>query len=253
MLTTWSCLREGIDAFVRRFPLFMGAWLVILAVQQLIDVLIPDLYAWAEIPAVIVLLAPLYAGQYLLALKVVQNEPVSFREFFRGFSQWGTLIGVSLLTSVVVAVGFFLLVVPGIVWALTFAFAAIVVLDPWSHDSLPRKVGILDAMQRSKELTKGYRGVLFGVSFILGLPTIAIAVLASIKAYVPEFPLPLWAIEVLALLSGALFLGPVGATSYMVAYDAITKLERSTYDDAERVQGVDPISTDSLTSDSPLG
>jgi len=218
MLTTWSCFREGIDAFVRRFSLLMAAWLVILAAQQVIDLLIPDAYSLLEIPATLILLAPLYAGQFLLALKAVQDEPVSFREFFSGFSQWGTLVGVSVLVSLLVALGFFLLIIPGIVWSLTYAFAPIIVLNPPNGEAPHGRVGILDAMRRSRELTKGYRGILFGISLILVLPTIAIAVL---MITVPEFPA--WAIELLTLLGGTLFIGPVSATSYMVAYDNATR------------------------------
>jgi len=222
MLTTWSCLREGVDAFARRFPLLMGAWLVILAGQQLIDLAIPDAYSLYEIPAALVLLAPLYAGQFLLALRAVQDQPVSFREFFHGFYQWAPLVGVSLLVSLLVAAGFFMLIIPGIVWSLTFAFAPVIILDSQRGGGPYAKVGVIQAIQRSKELTKGYRGILFGVSLLLVLPAIAIAIL---MIAVPGFPS--WAIELLALLSGTLFIGPVSATSYMVAYDNATRLRES--------------------------
>ena len=228
MISTWSCLREGIDALVRRFPLLLGAWLVILAVQQGIGLAFPALgpWTWLHLVLYVVLLAPLYAGQYLLALKVVRNEVVGFRDLFRGFSRWGTLALVSALTSLAVAAGFFLFVVPGIVFALMFAFAPIVVLD--ESASTGRKVSIrpAEAMRRSKEITAGYRATLFGISLLLSLPTIAIGVAAGVSAAVPEIQIPLWAIELFSVLSGTLFLGPLHATSYMVAYDAITRLER---------------------------
>lgn len=227
MLSSWSCLRNGVDAFVRRFPLLMGAWLVIVGVQQLIDLAIPDVYALAQIPAAVLLLAPFYAGQYLLAYKAVRGEPVSFRDFFLGFRRWGAVIGVSVLTSAAIFIGGFLLVVPGIIWAIMFSFAPIVLLDPRNPDEPGSRFGILDAMKRSKDLTQGYRGTLFGIGLIVALPVIAIAVLATIKLYVPEFPIPYWMLELLSLLSGALFLGPVLSTSYMVAYSAITDLERA--------------------------
>jgi uncharacterized membrane protein len=227
MLTSWSCLRSGIDAFVRGFPLLMGAWLVILAGQQLIDLAIPDLYAWVELPAAVVVLAPLYAGQYLLAYKVVRGESVSFRELFRGFGHWGTIVAVSVLVSIIVFLGSFLLVVPAIVWSIMFAFAPIAILDPRNPGEPSTRLGVFDAMKRSKDLTSGYKGTLFGVGLIVALPTIAIATLATVKLYVPEFPLPYWILELLSLLSGALFLGPVLSTSYMVAYSAITDLERA--------------------------
>ena len=229
MLTITSCLRDGINAFLRRFPLLMGAWILILGVQQLVDLLIPDAYAWAEMPIYVVLVAPLYAGQYLLSYKVVRGEAATFHDLFQGFHRWGTLVGVSLVTSIVVVVGTLLLVIPGIIWALMFAFAPIVVLDPWTPDGVSRRVAVFDALGTSKDLTKGYKGTLFGVAFLLGLPTIAISVLLTLKAYNPAFPISLWMLELLALLSGALFVGPIASTSFMVAYDRITGLGRSAY------------------------
>jgi hypothetical protein len=227
VLTTWTCLRTGIDVFVRHFPLFMGAWLVILAVQQAVDFALSDRWPWIALLVQLVLIAPLYAGNSLLALTAVRHEPASFRLLFRGFPRWGTFAGITLLTALIVLVGFALFVIPGIIWAVMFAFAPIVVLDPWSHDGFPRRVGILDAMKRSRELTHGYRGVLFGLSLLLGLPSVVIGVLVVIKAHNPAFPLPLWALDLLALLSGTLFLGPVSAVGYMYAYSKITSLERS--------------------------
>jgi len=228
MISTWSCLREGIDVLVRRFPLLLGAWLVILAAQQAIDLAFPDLGpgVWLYLVLYIVLLAPMYAGQYLLAVRAVRGEPAAFRDLFRGFSQWGTIALVSVLTSLAVAAGFFLFVVPGIVWAIMFAFAPVVVLDrPAGSGSRPT-IGAVEAMRRSKELTAGYRATLFGISLLLSLPTIAIGVAVGVSGALPELEIPLWAIQLFSLLSGTLFLGPLHATSYMVAYDAITRLER---------------------------
>jgi len=209
MLRTWSCLRAGVDAFVRRFLLLFGAWLVILALHQLIDLLTPEAWVWVGLLAQIVLLAPLYTGQYLLALKVVREEPASLRDLFRGYCRCGTLVVVSVLVSLLVAVGFFLLIIPGIFWALTFAFAPVVVLNQRSRGDGSPRIGAIAALRRSKDLTEGHRDVLFGVSFLLGLPLAALAVLTSVATFTPEIGIPLWAIQLFALLSGTLFLGPV--------------------------------------------
>jgi len=123
-------------------------------------------------------------------------------------------------------VGFVLLVVPGIVWALMFSFAPIVVLDRASDGRAASKIGVIEAMKRSKDLTEGYRGTLFGISLLLILPLVVVATLAALSTYMPDFGLPYWAVELFSLLSGTLFLGPLHAASYMVAYDAITGLGR---------------------------
>jgi len=226
MLTSWSCLRQGINVLAQDLPLLLGAWLVILGVQQLIDLLIPASWIGVGLLAQIVVLAPLYAGQYLLTLRVVRNQPAKFQDLFRGFPFWGTLAAVSLLSSLATGIGFILLIVPGIVWALMFSFAPIVVLDRGDTSEKTARIGAVEAMKCSKDLTEGYRGTLFGISLLLVLPSLVVIVLLSLSASTPEFAIPTWAIELFALLSGTLFLGPLHAASYMVAYDAITGLVR---------------------------
>jgi uncharacterized membrane protein len=216
MITSWILLHRGIGVFAEHLPLLLGAWLVVLAVQQLIDLAVPDRWIEIELLLDIVLLAPLYAGQLLLALKAVRNEPASFRDLFRGFRRWVTLSVVSLFASLAAALGFFLLIVPGIVWALMFAFGPIVVLD---RPDAAGQVGPLTALRRSRELTEGSRLTLFGISLLLGLPAILFSSLLLASAYVPQLRIPYWAVELFLLLSGSLFLGPVQATSYMVVYD----------------------------------
>ena len=127
MVTVLGCLRAGIDAFIGRFLLLFGAWLIILAAHQLIDRLIPTAWSWVGLLAFTVLLGPLYAGQYLLALKAVRGEPATLRDLFRGYSRFGTLIAVTFLVTLITAVGTCLLIVPGIYWRLTFVFAPVFV------------------------------------------------------------------------------------------------------------------------------
>ncbi|MCK5585256.1 hypothetical protein KAJ02_04220, partial [Candidatus Bipolaricaulota bacterium] len=87
-------------------------------------------------------------------------------------------------------------------------------LDP---DERTRVVRISEAMSESARITKGYRGTIFGIGVLLAIPYMVLAILLWISAYDPS--IPTWVIEAVAILSGALFLGPVQATSFMVVYD----------------------------------
>jgi len=232
MIRAWSSIRAGIDALTSRFPLLIGAWLIILAAQQAIAIVTPEVGFWPLVESLLVavLVTPLYAGQHLIALKVIREESVSIRDLFRGYSRWGTLIGISILTGLAIAMGTLLLVVPGIVWGLMLVFAPISALDARDPDGTPRKLGTFDALQESQEVTKGYKGVLFRIALALALPSIAIGVLLAIKMRVPSFPVPFWTLELLAILSGTLFLGPLGATTNMTVYHQITSLRREAYE-----------------------
>jgi len=213
-MTSWAALREGFDAFTRQLPLLMGAWIVILVCQQVIDLLIPDSLMLVEYMLSMVVLAPLYAGQHLLALKVVRREPVVFRELFCGLSKWWPIIPAYLLVGLLTMLGFVAFIIPGIIVALMYSFVLIRFLDPKEGR---RTVRVSEALSESARITKGYRGTIFGISLLLAIPYMVLVVLVWISTY--DFSIPNWVIEIVAILSGTLFLGPVQAASYMVVYD----------------------------------
>lgn len=213
-MTAWTALRDGFDAFTTRLPLLLGAWLVILACQQVIDLLIPDSMLLVQSLLQIAVLAPLYAGQYLLALKVVRGEPAVFKELFSGVPKWGSIIPAYFLVGLLTGLGLVAFIIPGIIVSLMYSFVLICFLDP---DEGARTVRATEAMSESTRITKGYRGTLFGIGFLLAIPYMVLGILLWISAYDPS--IPAWAIEIVAILSGMLFLGPVQATSFMVVYD----------------------------------
>lgn len=213
-MTSWTALREGFDAFTRQLPLLLGVVLVLLAVQQIIDLVIPDSFIWWQSIATLAVLSPLYAGQYLIALKVVRGEPVVFKELFAGMSQLGPIVGAYLLVTFLTLLGAVALVIPGIIVALMYSFTLIRFLDPKEGE---RSLRATEALGESARITRGYRGTLFGISVLLGIPMAILIILQLISISNPLFPS--WILEIVTLFSGALFLGPVQATSYMVVYD----------------------------------
>ena len=242
MIRALPALRVGIDLFISRFPLMMGILLITTAIRVAIG-LIPDetllaLSTQSILSAII--LPPLTAGQYWVALRIVRGEPASIRDFFRSFRRWGALVGISIVTSFVVGIGSLLLVVPGIVWGLGLLFAPIALLDARKPDGTPEKAGVFNALQDSQEIAKGYKGVLFRISLILGLP-MAVSVAASLLSlYAPGIPIPNWVLELLPLLSGVVFMGPIGATTFMTVYEQIVRLGQSPREPGE-VSANDPV------------
>jgi uncharacterized membrane protein len=70
-------------------------------------------------------------------------------------------LGASLLLSLSVAIGFVLLIVPGIIFGLMFMFATFVVIE--------REAGPIDALNESNRLTRGHKWSLFGFVLLLVL------------------------------------------------------------------------------------
>jgi hypothetical protein len=76
-----------------------------------------------------------------------------------GFSRMLPVFGVAILVGIIVGIGSLLLIVPGII--------AMCVLYVAMPASVIEKPGIMGALSRSSELTRGYRGSIFGIVLIL--------------------------------------------------------------------------------------
>jgi uncharacterized membrane protein len=123
-------------------------------------------------------------------------------------------VGAYVLVTLLTVLGAFALIIPGIIVALAYSFTLIRFLDPKGDG---QSVTATEAMKDSARITRGYRGTLFGIGFLLGIPLVILIILQTMSIYNPLFPS--WIAEMIAIFSGALFFGPVQATSYMVVYD----------------------------------
>jgi uncharacterized membrane protein len=119
------------------FSLYM---LFILSIQGMVVI-----YAQAYMIVYSVLLAPpLYAGFYLVANKLSRGEPIIYPDFFGGFQFWVPAGVISLLSQVLMTLGLFALIIPGIYLAVGYLFAMLMGifggLDPWSAMEWSRKL-----------------------------------------------------------------------------------------------------------------
>src|SRR5262249_13116641 len=94
--------------------------------------------------------------QEFIGRKVGIGQALSF-----ACSRFWALVGTSILLGVTIFFGLLLCVGPGILFAIWFAFTSqTVVVEHLSGST---------AMSRSKDLTEGYRGRVFGVILLLGI------------------------------------------------------------------------------------
>lgn len=123
------------------------------------------------------LILPLFvAGYYLINKILLLEHKIEFDKlfyFFRDLNHALKLLGVYLITMIIVALGFILLIVPGIIFALQYSQALYIMADNPQKD-------ILEALKDSKELMNGHKTELFVfcLSFIghllLGIITLGI-------------------------------------------------------------------------------
>lgn len=111
---------------------------------------------------------PITAGVYMFALRLLRGEEPDLGEMFLGFRAFGRSFGVFVLYSVLMIVGFALLVVPGVYVAVALMPAMFLVLD----DDL----GVIDTLQKAWAMTEGHRGAIFLVGLaVVGLNLLGLA------------------------------------------------------------------------------
>jgi uncharacterized membrane protein len=90
-----------------------------------------------------------------------------------------SFLGASLLVSIVVVLGMILLIVPGIIFALMFMFATMIVID--------RGLGPIESMKESKRITTGYKWKLFALGLVLTLLNVVglLALIVGLLVTVP--------------------------------------------------------------------
>ncbi|MFO7476932.1 MAG: YciC family protein [Methyloceanibacter sp.] len=104
-------------------------------------------------------------------------QSVSLSSIWHPAPFWNYL-AVTILLSLVIAVGFVLFVVPGIIWLLMFAFSPLIVVD--------RSLGPINAMKESKRIAYGRKWWLLGFFAVLvlvnmlGLLAFAVGLLVSV-------------------------------------------------------------------------
>ncbi len=112
----------------------------------------------------ILLTAPIGYGSSFVYLKAARNDPLDVKDMFEGFQNYWNAVLASLLTTVIVAIGFVLVIVPGIIFACKLAFTPYLVVD--------RKMQVIEAVQESWRMTNGHAWKVF----LIGLLAIPISI-----------------------------------------------------------------------------
>lgn len=137
------------------------------------------------------------AGAMRAGLSAARGQTASFGDFFSGGGAFLPYLGMSLLRSLALALGFCALVVPGIILALGLANAPFYVID--------QKRSPFDAMTASWESTKGQKGNLF----VLGLAEVGLALLGLVACCLGELAV----LPVLLLVRAIVYIRMSGAKS----------------------------------------
>jgi hypothetical protein len=174
------------------------------------------------------------AATFIVSDSYLGKHITTGEAFARATPYLGRLIAYSFLSSLLIGIGFLLLIVPGFIFITALALgASALVLEGLSSATA--------AMGRSWELTRGYRGKIFAVLFtiilLLAVPTIAVGTLIAIFASEGEAGVLIGALLITAVIQ--ILVAPFIYVAFTVLY----------YDLRVRKEGFDlEMLTSALTS-----
>ena len=179
--------RRGWETFKAHPGTLIGAFLLYVLVS-LVGVI--PILGWIVIVAIA---PPIVVGMYYTFLKAVRGEPTSAGGIFDGFSVFGSAWITWFLSTVIIIVGFILLIVPGIIFSLMYCMALFAVMD--------KKLSGMEALSFSSRITKGHKGKLFGAGLLAALLAVA---------------------TIITLGLGLIIVGPWCIATLAAAYDSLS-------------------------------
>jgi uncharacterized membrane protein len=115
---------------------------------------------------------PLLMGNFIVSARLLQGQKVEFQDFFTAFHFWLPLCLTGFATSVLVGVGFLLLIIPGVYLAVGYLFASLLVVD--------RRLDFWQAMETSRRTVQPLWFGLFTFALLLLLLNLAGALLLGL-------------------------------------------------------------------------
>ncbi len=112
----------------------------------------------------ILILGPLQYGMYYCYLKAARRENLQVGDLFAFKDNYLNVMLAALLTNVIIGIGVFMLIIPGIIFACKLAFVPYLVID--------KKMDAIKALQASWQMTDGYAINIF----VMGLLAIFIVI-----------------------------------------------------------------------------
>lgn len=149
-------MAQARESLKGKWGLAIGAWFVVMLINVVTQ-------AFGSVGALVslVITGPLSLGWVGFLLALSRNQNPRFEQIFEGFNRFGTALGAYLLTLLFIILWMLLLIIPGIMAALSYSQTFYILSEDPS-------IGAMDAIRKSKEMMYGNRWKLFclGLRFI---------------------------------------------------------------------------------------
>jgi Predicted integral membrane protein len=104
--------------------------------------------------ATLIVGGPMTLGLALFSLSIARNQEARLEQLFKGFNNFGTSLGAYLLMIIFVLLWTILLIIPGIIAAISYAMTFFIIADNPS-------IGSMEAIDKSKKMMYGYKWKFF--------------------------------------------------------------------------------------------
>lgn len=119
----------------------------------------------------LIISGPLALGLTIFSLSISRNQDAKTEQLFQGFNKFGTAAGAYLLTILFSLLWGILLIVPGIIAAISYSMTFFILAD---DDS----ISAMDAIDKSKKMMDGYKWKYFRLGLVFfGLALLCILTL----------------------------------------------------------------------------
>lgn len=175
-----EAILAGWEATKKNFWLFAAVLLMMFAVSAISSSASKNLENAPLLAAIFSIAAAaisiiIQMGMIKITLKVVDGHKPVFDDVFSEIKLFWRYLGASIVYGLIILGGLILLIVPGIIWAIKYQYYRYLIID--------RKMGIMESIRKSGEMTVGHKGNLFLFALIL----IGISILGWILFIVGSF------------------------------------------------------------------
>ncbi len=125
----------------------------------------------------ILVVGPTDYGVDFAFLKAARGDKLEIRDMFEAFRNYWNAVLANILVGVIVLIGLFLLIVPGIIFACKLAFTPYLVVD--------RKMAVIEAVKESWRMTNGHAWKVFLIG-LLAIPIVIVGLLCLVVGIIPS-------------------------------------------------------------------
>jgi uncharacterized membrane protein len=145
-------MRNARESLEGKWLLAVGTFLVAMLIISVAE----SVLMWIPFGGIAVLLvsAPLSLGLALFSLNLSRNRNAELEQVFDGFKNFGTAFLAYLLMAIFIFLWLLLLIVPGIIAALSYALTPYIIVENPT-------IQPMDAIDKSKAMMDGYKAKLF--------------------------------------------------------------------------------------------